>query len=375
MNKTKKILSIILAAIMILSVFPMAAFADFDLATYKQEFYEDLSIFIDDNISRNMQKLDSFQKQLGKISTAVEAAETKVEVDEIRAQALQTLDEFIPDEYTVTVQGAGTLVGQELNINKSTKYEIATVTITDADGIDSNGNWFVYWKDVDTGEIVSSYSTYKFFVTKDITLTPVYVNPGDHSEHTPYNNARAEAVITSRMVKSEKNVGGTFSLISEYSVSAAAMPAALQGHGIICTTDEALANETDLVCTNDAVEKYAAVKTATDYVGTQKVTLEVSELTTVYARPYIVDGDGNVYYGNVKWYELDPTPSVIVDGYEDEIVFCGAEDYSLDVAEADEVVPTAVETEPEAAETANWFTTLISFFTTIINWFMQILGI
>ena len=373
MNKTKKILSIILAAIMILSVFPMAAFADFDLATYKQTLYDDLSIFIDDNISRDMQKLDSYQEQVGKIFTAVEAAETKDEVDEIRAQAFQTLDEFIPDEYTVTVQGAGTLVGQWLNINKSTKYEIATVTITDADGIDENGNWFVYWKDANTNEIVSSYSTYSFFVTKDITLVPVYVSPGEHSAHTPYNNARAEAVITTRMVKSEKNVGGTFSLISEYSVSAAA--ATVQGHGIICTTDETLANETDLVCTNDAVEKYAAVKTATDYVGTQKTILEVSELTTIYARPYIVDGDGNVYYGNIKWYELDPTPSVIVDGYEDEIVFCGAENYSLDVAEADEVVPTAVETEPETAETANWFTTLISILTTIINWFMQILGI
>ncbi|HCT17578.1 MAG TPA: hypothetical protein DIW36_09500, partial [Ruminococcaceae bacterium] len=66
-------------------------------------------------------------------------------------------------KYSVKVNG--TEIPLTLRPEMTTEFLVATITYQNAAKPNKDGKYFVYWKDADTGEIISAYTTYSFFVT------------------------------------------------------------------------------------------------------------------------------------------------------------------------------------------------------------------
>ncbi len=260
----------------------------FNLDNYKDEILTKLSEFADSKIKEEAMQLDSFLELAAEIEEKISDATTVEEVDEINADALKALDEYVLEEHTVKI--GDVTVDQVYKPEKSAKYQIATVTIPEKDGI-KDGKWFVYWVD-GKGNIVSSYSTYSFFVCEDRTLTPVYVDPDD------YQTERAKAILVTDIVRADDNGDGTATLFAEHSASKAAVGNAILQHGVIYTTDAA--QKDNLTVDNDNVSKTVAAKTNTSLSGLLKTVIDVNENDTVYAKSYMIDANGNTVYGATK---------------------------------------------------------------------------
>ena len=310
-----------------------------NLEAYKQAAYDELQQFIDDNnIPYEIQMLDSFQRAIGKITFAIDNAETAEEVDELKAQGLRSFSDFVPEIHSVSVN-KGNLVSKTLIPSKSTKYEVATVEILEEDGIDENGNWFVYWVD-NYGNIVSTYSTYSFFVVEDRTLTACYVSPDS------YWSVREKAIKVSEIVRTSDNEDGTVTLYAEHSASAAAVGNTILQHGIVWTTDSALGNAGSLTVNNTNVKKAAAVDTDTALTGLLRTTIKIGAGNTIYAIPYIIDAAGNATYGDMVTVKASDSISTLsVSGGTLETM----------LAQEEEIIPTAEDTptveEPEETST------------------------
>ena len=230
---------------------------------------------------------------------------------------------------------------------------IATVTIAEANGI-KGGKWFVYWVDED-GNIVSTYSTYSFFVVENRKLTPVYVSPDD------YESERAKAVIVTDIVRVDDNQNGTITLFAERSASKAAVGDEILQNGIIYTTDASQS----LTLDNNNVQKAAASKTNNKLCGLFRKTIEVENNDVVYARTYLVDANRNVTYGEVKTIVVGEFET---SGYNSTSFNCASFDSALN--QADEIIPTAEEiTEPEAPTFMSILNAVVALFNSIIALF------
>ena len=245
--------------------------------------------FVKENVPSATQELNQFKTAVYNIKKEIITADNKKEADEALANGLKALDEFVPEKYSVTATNGAT-VTKSLNLNMSTKYEIATVKIAESDGI-RGGKWFVYWVD-GAGNIVSSYSTYSFYVVEDRTLTPVYVSPD------VYEAERAKAILVTDIVRADDNGDGTATLFAEHSASKAAVGDAILQHGVIYTTDAA--QKDNLTVDNDSVNKTVAAKTNTSLSGLLKAVIDVNENDTVYAKSYMTDANGNTVYGSAQ---------------------------------------------------------------------------
>ena len=238
------------------------------------------------------------------------------------------------------------------NEAKSKNYYIATIkapmTITE------NGQkmYFVYWLDAETGEKVGTYTTYRYFQTKNSKFTPIYATQQE------YYAMRNQAVIASRVVDCRLNDNGSYSLLAEHSVASSCE--SIKGHGVIYTTEAA--NAGMLTTDNDNVEKKAAFKSANALTGLLEVSVDLQGANTVWARTYVIDANGEIHYGTVR--QFDVTAGTSSAG--DEIITLGAESYDLTDLNSDAEAPT-VEDEPTEKSPLEILKTVFSKLIEIIN--------
>ena len=259
-------------------------------------------------------------------------------------------------------------VNQRIDETLSTKYFLATIQAPSRVGL----RYFVYWMDANTGEIVSSYRTYTFFVTNNCNFTPVYAYQQD------YTAERNKAVISSRVLGCRSNNDATYTLLAEHSV--AKTGASIIGHGVLYTTDSA--NSGALTMDNDSIEKKAAGLSQRVLTGLFEVKVNPGSASTVWARSYVIDGNGNVHYGNVKSYNFPTTSS------SDELAVLDTESFDLTAINVDDEInppetedPTDVpdetpteDTPTEEENTPSVFEKLTSFFAKIIDFINKILS-
>ena len=246
------------------------------------------------------------------------------------------------------------------NEAKSKNYYIATIkaplTITE------NGQkmYFVYWLDAETGEIVGTYTTYRYFQTKGCTFTPVYATQQD------YYTQRDTATIASRVVDCRMNDNGSYSLLAEHSVASSCK--SILGHGVIYTTDSA--NAGSLTIDNDNVQKKMASTSANALTGLLEVNVDLQGANAVWARTYVIDANGDVHYGTAR--QFDVTASTASSG---EVITLGARSYDLTDLNSDAENPTIGEDEPtektplEMLKTI--FSKLIEIISAIISYFTK----
>ncbi len=255
---------------------------------------------------------------------------------EVEGSTVEKALEPAVEIYDIKVTNGAT-VKQAINPAKSTRYQIATVKIKEANGINANGDWFVYWVDED-GKIVSTYSTYNFFAVEDRTLTPVYVSKD------VYQAERAKGILVTDIVRADSNEDGTVTLFAERSASKAAVGNSIKQHGVIYTTDAAQKDSLTINNNSDEVCKVASTKTATDLTGLFRTTIRPDEGDTVYAVSYLIDANNEAHYGEVKEIEIADEISTLS-------VSCAL--FETELVQADEVIPAEEEaptvTEPAAA--------------------------
>lgn len=242
--------------------------------------------------------------------------------------------------FSLTVSG-GTLVSKEIRKDLNSEYYLATITAP----VQKPGTnlYFVYWKDADTGETVSTYTTYKFFLVRNINLEAVYETPEN------YYDVRNERVATSRIagskwISTSSTISGysTFKLYIEHSVSKA--NGSIKGHGVLYTTDEnsidSLVRGTD----NEHVSDKVAVSSSNALTGMLEITLSVNTANgpaKVWARPYIIDKNNNVIYGTPTLVGGTTTygePTVVIlkapdriegQASDGELITLGSQSYDL----------------------------------------------
>ena len=238
------------------------------------------------------------------------------------------------------------------NEAKSKNYYIATIkaplTITE------NGQkmYFVYWLDAETGEIVGTYTTYRYFQTKGCTFTPVYATQQD------YYTQRDTATIASRVVDCRPNDNGSYSLLAEHSVASSCK--SILGHGVIYTTDSA--NAGSLTIDNDNVQKKMASTSANALTGLLEVNVDLQGASAVWARTYVIDANGDVHYGTAR--QFDVTASTTSAG---EVITLGARSYDLTDLNSDAETPTIGEDEPTEKTPLEILKTIFSKLIEIIN--------
>ncbi|MCQ2472082.1 MAG: hypothetical protein MJ147_08605 [Clostridia bacterium] len=308
----------------------------FDLDRYKENIRNQLANFAMNNVREEAMELEGLLKLVEDSSNAFDEATTKEEVDKIYADTLKALDEFVLETHMVAAVNA--TVTKAYKPEKSAKYEIATVKIPEADGI-KNGKWFVYWVDQDKN-IVSSYSTYSFYVVEDRTLTPVYVAP------SVYEAERAKAILVTDIVRADDNGDGTATLFAEHSASKAAVGDAILQHGVIYTTDAA--QKDNLTVDNDNVNKTVAAKTNTSLSGLLKAVIDVEENDTVYAKSYMTDANGNTVYGSAQTLSIGKFTTSADSDFE-VLDFDNALEQAEEIIVTADEAPVVTETETETA--------------------------
>ncbi|GEM_PF-3326095 len=242
--------------------------------------------------------------------------------------------------FSLTVSG-GTVVSKEIRKDLNSEYYLATITAP----VQKPGTnlYFVYWMDADTGETVSTYTTYKFFLVRDINLKAVY------ETSDKYYDVRNERVATSRIagskwISTNSTISGysTFKLYIEHSVSKA--NGSIKGHGVLYTTDEnsidSLVRGTD----NEQVSDKVAVSSSNALTGMLEITLSVNTANgpgKVWARPYIIDKNNNVIYGTPTLVGDTTTygePTVVIlktpdqtegQASDGELITLGSQSYDL----------------------------------------------
>lgn len=182
---------------------------------------------------------------------------------EITAQITVTVQE---KKYTVMVTNGTIKDGKTEYAYK----EQATVT---AEQETAEGT-FTHWED-EKGNILSHASTYTFFVTRDITLTACY------------SQEEAEEKATISCSASYDYAKGKFVFIAERSIPASlCADSTVVEHGIIVTTNEAIANDSDFQIGKSGVSK-ATAKTANGLLGTYILNVSSKSSNICYGRGYV----------------------------------------------------------------------------------------
>lgn len=184
-----------------------------------------------------------------------------------------------PDKYAITVNGTTT---------EYTQY--ATVKVT-ADETDSNGKAFSYWRDENSGAIVSYYRSFSFKAHADISIVAVY--------------GATESVdkVTTRITKAEYD--GYHRWISFYAERSVDSAYTVLQHGIMFTDNYEIAKDADkfVLGTNGV---YASTASSTSRSGVYTLSIGGLESNAntpykgcdkLYARSYIKYRDAS---GNTK---------------------------------------------------------------------------
>ena len=260
-------------------------------------------------------------------------------------------------EYTVTVPENCTVTK---TLPENSDYYLTTIQ---APKTNANGDYFTYWIDGD-GNIVGTYRTYSFFTVRDESFTPVYTPVAD------YADARKTALYSSRVLDVRDNQDGTYSIFAEHCVSTTET---VIGHGILATTDLSSADEDTLICgsPSDEVSSFAARKTLSNRTGTFSVNI-ASTAQTVWARAYVIGGNGEIHYSQIRRYDLVADTSSTDDG----IIFLDTQ--SLDCSDINAENETTADFEPENTGTVfDWNTVLdfiVEIFTKLVDLLRSVIG-
>ncbi|MBQ7596478.1 MAG: hypothetical protein IJU45_07430, partial [Clostridia bacterium] len=242
-----------------------------------------------------------------------------------------------PVQYTVTVPEGCTVSQTDV---AGVEYKLGTIIAPETNAA---GDKFVYWTD-NYGNIVSTYRTYHFYVGCDADYTPVYASDAD------YETMRADALITSRVINVTYGADGLI-FLGEHSVSKSAD---LNGHGILITTSADAATAQTLVTGSDSDDVYdfQAQTTKNSKTGMLQVTAALVA-DTVWARTYVVDGNGDVHYGQIQSYNVSELDE---HSFDEEII-------ELDAQNEEEI---AAEDEP-VEEAAGFITILFNIIKTLLE--------
>ena len=231
--------------------------------------------------------------------------------------------------------GGGSLIKTEVRPELSENYFIATIQAP----LYKGSKYFAYWEDGETGEKVSTYRTYSFFLTGNRSFVPVYVEP------TEYTEARNSAVFSSTVAGVKANDDKSYSLYAEHSVAKTidgfpkydpnnrveSINKIILRYGVIYTadsayiaTDDAQAMESVLVCGGaNVVDKPAGLSDKTrDLTGVFEVKVETGS-EAIWARTYIVDANGVVHYGMPKKLSLTAATTTA----DDEVITLSSESF------------------------------------------------
>ena len=231
--------------------------------------------------------------------------------------------------------GGGSLIKTEVRPELSENYFIATIQAP----LYKGSKYFAYWEDGETGEKVSTYRTYSFFLTGNRSFVPVYVEP------TEYTEARNSAVFSSTVAGVKANDDKSYSLYAEHSVAKTidgfpkydpnnrveSINKIILRYGVIYTadsayiaTDDAQAMESVLVCGGaNVVDKPAGLSDKTrDLTGVFEVKVETGS-EAIWARTYIVDANGVVHYGMPKKLSLTAATTAA----DDEVITLSSESF------------------------------------------------
>ena len=263
-------------------------------------------------------------------------------------------------KYSVKVNG--TEVPLTLRPEMTTEFLVATITYQNAAKPNKDGKYFVYWKDADTGEIISAYTTYSFFVTRNYNIVPVFATQQE------YYAKRAEATVVARMTGIKDNENGSYSLLAEHSVSSSAGP--INNHGILYTYDASLKDSLDMENVDtDGISRATASSTSTTLTGLFNVKLGKDEHSAIYARPYIcfVDNEGKISYkyGEVKEYSL---ADISTQAAESDVLSTDSYDLS-DISAEEPVTPTEPTEKNPLEKVADFFAKLVEIIKTILSFF------
>lgn len=228
------------------------------------------------------------------------------------AELVERLNEALANlelkSYQITVPDGCTATQTEVD---GVNYKLATIT---APQQNANGEYFVYWTD-DSGNIVSTYRTYSFYVGSSTSYTPVYASAQN------YDSAKAAALITSRVIDVKNNGDGNLVFLAEHSVSSTKE---LNGHGMIITSNESFADEELLVrgSENEDIKDFMAQKTKNSKTGMLQVSANVSG-NTIWARTYVIDKEtGDTLYGRIQSYNVNSgtlssdNEVIVLDSYD-----------------------------------------------------------
>ena len=264
----------------------------------------------------------------------------------------------VPDFNAVTTDGA--TLTKTLRADMTTKYLVATVSYPNAAKPNKDGKYFVYWYDRASGEIVSAFTTYSFFLTKEVDIVPVFATQKD------YYTERAKATTVLRMVGCKQNEDKSYSILAERSISSSA--GSINSHGMIYTTDASLVDSLDWEHRDvDGVKLLTAQRTSTVRTGLYEAKITGAESGVVYARPYIVlvnaDGTTKTMYGNVVTYNLTNTQSA-----ESDVLSTSSYDLS-DISAEEPITPTEPTEKNPLEKIADLFARLVEIIKTILSFF------
>ena len=264
----------------------------------------------------------------------------------------------VPDFNAVTTDGA--TLTKTLRADMTTKYLVATVSYPNASKPNKEGKYFVYWYDKASGEIVSAFTTYSFFLTKEVDIIPIFATQKD------YYTERAKATTVLRMVGCKQNEDKSYSILAERSISSSA--GSINSHGMIYTTDASLSDSLDWEHRDiDGVKLLTAQRTSTVRTGLYEAKITGAESGVVYARPYIVlvnsDGTTKTMYGKVVTYNLTNTQAA-----ESDVLSTDSYDLS-DISAEEPVAPTEPTEKNPLEKIADFFAKLVEIIKTILSFF------
>ena len=264
----------------------------------------------------------------------------------------------VPDFTAVTTDGA--TLTKTLRADMTTKYLVATVSYPNASKPNKEGKYFVYWYDKASGEIVSAFTTYSFFLTKEVDIIPIFATQKD------YYTERAKATTVLRMVGCKQNEDKSYSILAERSISSSA--GSINSHGMIYTTDASLSDSLDWEHRDvNGVKLLTAKRTSTVRTGLYEAKITGAESGVVYARPYIVlvnsDGTTKTMYGKVVTYNLISTQAA-----ESDVLSTDSYDLS-DISAEEPVAPTEPTEKNPLEKIADFFARLVEIIRTILSFF------
>ena len=251
-------------------------------------------------------------------------------------------------KYAVTVPSDCT-VSYKID-QMQTPYYLVTVQ---APKTNSSGEFFTYWID-SNGDIVGTYRTYTFFSVTDVNLTPVYF------DSLNYQAERQKAVMASRVIDARAGSDDTVCIFAEHSVSTTEV---MKGHGVIVTANAQMNTQEHMNVFNEDENVYIfnAKTSANAMTGLLEIKAKINS-EKIWARPYIIDGNGEYHYGRIIRFDLGAAET----DSDNEIILSDNISYDSVQESETQTVTVSSGTEKENTEKVN---RIITFFKIIFGVF------